>query len=651
MKNLKLNINFFVASLVSLSLLLIFPSCNKESQLKSPDGKIAVVCSLNENKEAVYSITSANEAVILPSKLGIIMNDADFSKDLKFVGVSKIMSISNSYQMIQGKRKDCQYIGNEQTFGFENSFGEKMEVIFRVSNDGVAFRYYFPTKSEEVKQITEELTSFTFSPTARAWMQPMSVAKSGWCRSNPSYEEYYSQNIEAGTPSPLGKGWIFPALLKSNDNWILISETGLTGSYCGSRLIVKPNATYQIGFPEEVENFPGGGTLPQSTLPWYTPWRVLAIGSLKTVTESTLETDLANPAVAGDYSWVKPGKSSWSWVLLKDDSTVFDVQKKYIDYAADMNWDYCLIDALWDKQIGYEKLGKLVKYASAKNIGVLVWYNSSGDWNDTPQTPKSKLLTHEQRLSEFGRLKTMGIKGVKVDFFGGDGQSMIQYYLDLIKDAADQQLLINFHGCTYPRSWHRTYPNLVTMESIKGMEFITFEQRNADNEPTHGAMLNYTRNAFSPMDFTPMCLHSIPNIDRKTTNVYELATSVLFLSGIQHYAERPEGIASIPIEIKEILKHIPSVWDESVFVDGFPGKLTVMARRSGNTWYVAGINGEPVDKNLNLDLSFIKTGKALLITEGADKYSYKPENLTLDMSKKLAITINGNGGFFMKFEN
>jgi len=650
MKNQIWKIKSIATAIIFLALILILVSCKNDVKLSSPDGKITVTCNLNDKNEVVYSVARLNEEVILPSKLGVVMSNSDFTKELKLLAISTIKSISDSYQMIQGKQKDCQYTGNEQTFSFENPFGEKMEIIFRVSNDGVAFRYYFPTKSEEIKQITDELTSFTFSPTARAWMQPMSVAKTGWSRCNPSYEEYYSQNIEAGTPSPLGKGWVFPALLKSNENWILITETGLTGTYCGSRLISKPNATCQIGFPEEVENYPGGGTLPQSTLPWYTPWRVLVIGSLKTVTESTLETDLADTAVQGDYSWVKPGKSSWSWVLLKDDSTIFDVQKKYINYAADMNWDYCLVDADWDKKIGYEKLEELARYAATKNVGVLAWYNSSGDWNDTPYTPKSKLLTHEQRVDEFGKLKNMGIKGVKVDFFGGDGQSMIQYYLDLIKDAADQQLMINFHGCTYPRSWHRTYPNLVTMESIKGMEFVTFEQQNADTEPTHGAMLNYTRNAFSPMDFTPMCLLSIPNIERKTTNVYELATSVLFLSGVQHYAERPEGIATIPAEIKEILKHIPSVWDESVFIDGFPGKLTVMARRSGNTWYVAGINGEPVDKELKLDLSFIKSEKGLQITEGTDRFSYKIEKTTFGNENKITLTIKGNGGFFMKFE-
>jgi hypothetical protein len=645
--------NQCLTSLFALFCLIVsvglMTSCQTKTSLTSPDKQISVTCTINEKGEAVYAVTRNGEVVILPSKLGVIMDTDDFSKTLKLLSVSETKPVNLSYTMIQGKKKECTYSGNEQRYTFANPSGKKMDIIFRVSNDGVAFRYFFPSSDGKERTIKEEITSFSFPKGTKAWMQPMAVAKSGWCRTNPSYEEDYSQNIDAGTASPLGKGWIFPALLNSNNSWVLLTESDLKGDYCGSRLEANPNGSYQIRFPEEVENFPGGGILPHSSASFSTPWRILAIGDLKTITGSTLETDMAEPAVEGDYSWVKPGKSSWSWVMLKDDSTVFEVQKKYIDYAADMTWNYCLVDADWDKKIGYEKLAELSKYAATKNVGLLVWYNSSGDWNDTQYSPKSKLITHEQRVSEFGKLKEMGIKGVKVDFFGGDGQSMIQYYLDLIKDAADAKLMINFHGCTYPRSWHRTYPNLVTMESIKGMEFATFNQIDTDKVPTHGAVIPFTRNVFSPMDFTPMCLHSIPNIQRRTTNVYELATSVLFLSGVTHYAERPEGIATIPVEIKELLKHLPAAWDESKFIDGFPGKLVVMARRDGATWYVVGINGEPTDKTISIDMSFIGKKSGRLITEGADALSYSISDVSTDGSSKMDIAMKPNGGFFMMF--
>lgn len=633
-----------------LIILTVFAgSCKNDAPLTSPNGELLVTCSLNSKNEIEYSVSKGTEAIILPSKLGVVMQHSDFSKNMVLLKTSKIKRVTDTYEMIQGKRKINHYTGNEQTFKFRNEKGERMNIKFKVSDDGVAFRYHFPDKSDQINQITKEISSFAFSMETKVWMQPMSPAKSGWSRTNPSYEEDYYQNIYAGSVSPLKQGWVFPALLKSGENWILLSETALDRNYCASRLKALPNATYQIGFPEEVENFPGGNVYPESTFPWTTPWRVMTIGSLKTIVESTLETDLANPGIEGDFSWVKPGKSSWSWVLLKDDSTVFDVQKKYIDYAADMNWEYCLIDADWDQKIGYEKMEELAKYAATKNVGVNVWYNSSGDWNDSPYTPKSKLLTPEMLETEFSRLKEMGITGVKVDFFGGDGQSVINYYIDLMEAAARNQLMINFHGCTYPRSWHRTYPNLATMEAIKGMEFLTFTQDNADREATHGAMLNYTRNAASPMDFTPMCLYQLIPTERKTTNTYELATSVLYLSGIQHYAERPEGMATIPAEVKEILKNLPSVYDETVFVDGFPGKLTVIARRTGDTWYVAGINGENTDKQLSLDLSFIDASNALLINESDDPYSMKTEVVQVEKGIPMNLSIKANGGFLMKF--
>ena len=314
-----------------------------------------------------------------------------------------------------------------------------------------------------------------------------------------------------------------------------------------------------------------------------------------------------------------------------------------------MNWEYCLVDCDWDRKIGYNKLEELAQYAKTKNVGLNVWYNSSGSWNDSPYTPKGELITAEQRDTVFRNLKKIGIKGVKVDFFGGDGQSVINYYIDLIEAAAKYQLTINFHGCTYPRSWHRTYPNLVTMESIKGMEFTTFEQANADQLATLGTMVNYTRNASSPMDFTPVCLYKLFPFERKTTNTYELATAVLYLSGIQHYAERPEGIATVPSEVKKILQSLPAVYDETVFVDGYPGKLTVIARRAGDTWYVAGINGENVDKTLDLNLSFISPKSGMLINEGDDKYSMNMKDITIKENQPFILEIKANGGFLFKF--
>jgi hypothetical protein len=251
-------------------------------------------------------------------------------------------------------------------------------------------------------------------------------------------------------------------------------------------------------------------------------------------------------------------------------------------------------------------------------------------------------------MKEFGRLREMGIKGIKVDFFSGDGQSMINYYQDILEDAAANHLLVNFHGATLPRGLHRTYPNLMTVEAVFGYEMITFGQGSADKAPAHSIMSALVRNAFDPMDFTPMNLYKIPRIKRVTTPAFELATSVVFLSGIQHYAESPEGMTHVPEQIKNFLRELPDNWEDVKFIDGYPGKLFVVARKSGEAWYVAGINGENVEKSLSLDLSFLKNRTAQLITSGSnsgDEPSFTETSVKIADTGELSIVLKGYDGF------
>lgn len=299
----------------------------------------------------------------------------------------------------------------------------------------------------------------------------------------------------------------------------------------------------------------------------------------------------------------------------------------------------------WDWKIGFEKMQELVNYAKSKNVGLILWYNSAGDWNTVKYTPKNKLLTKESREKEFAMLQKMGVKGVKIDFFGGDGQSVIQYYHDILKDAGRFQLLVNFHGATLPRGWSRTYPHLVTVEAVKGFEFITFGQADADLAANHCAMLPFTRNVFDPMDFTPTNLYKMQSsVKRRTTAAFELATSVLFLSGVQHFAESPEGIKEVPEFGKKFLKELPNSWDDVKFIDGYPGKLAVIARKSQKKWFIAGINGENISKKLNLNLSFLRNKKVTII-------SHHPQNLlqektiVIPSSGNLQLNIDGNDGF------
>jgi alpha-glucosidase len=634
--------------LLVVNLICLSCSTQKMYTVSSPDKNISVSLSIDKAGIPIYTVSYQNTLVIENSKLGLIREDGDFSKGLSLVSADDISPVTDAYELLTAKRRLNKYFANKQVFHLKNSTGKLIDIIFQVSDDGLALRYYFPESSNEIFRIKEEITSFRFPVNTKAWLQPLALSKSGWESTNPSYEESYQKGIDAGTSSPTEAGWAYPALFNAGNCWILITESFLERNYCGTRLKqFSPAGEYSVGFPDQKEIFPGGPAFPQSALPWYTPWRVITVGSLKTIIESTLGSDLAKPAIEIDKSFIKPGIASWSWVLLKDDSTVYGVQKRFIDYASDMNWKYCLVDADWDKKIGYDKIKELAEYGRTKNVGLILWYNSAGSWNTVKYTPKDKLLTKESRAKEFDRLRQMGIKGVKIDFFGGDGQSMIAYYHDILQDAAKYNILVNFHGATLPRGWQRTYPHLMTMEAIRGMEMITFDQGNADEEPAHATTIPFTRNAFDPMDFTPMALYKIPNINRKTTSAFELATSVIFLSGIQHMAETPEGMSHVPDFVKNFLRELPVSWDEVRFIDGYPGKLAVIARKSGSKWYVAGINGENQEKILKLDLSFLTGYEGMIITDGKEELSFT-QNI-IPAQKETNITVMPNGGFVMVF--
>ncbi|MGQ1890934.1 glycoside hydrolase family 97 catalytic domain-containing protein [Thermophagus sp. OGC60D27] len=630
-----------------------FFSCCRESselKLKSPNGKIEVKSWINQEDGVLkYSISFQGQQVLNASSLGVSRDDADFTAGLKVSEFSESKRITDDYLLKHGKQAQIHYEANEAVVHTLNREGQKMEVIFRVSDDGVAFRYFFPDHSDNIVIIDSENTSFNLPEGTKGWLQPMSKAKTGFAETNPSYEEHYLQEVAADTKSPIGFGWVYPALFKTGNVWMLISETALDRHYCGTHLD-NNGYEYRVVFPQPQEIIPGGELKPNNTLPWYSPWRIIAVGDLKNIVESNLGTDLANPAIDADFSFVEPGMAAWSWVILKDESVNFETQKRFIDFAAEMKWPYCLVDGLWDQQIGRERIAKLSEYALRKGVGLLLWYNSAGSWNSAYQTPKNIMLTHESRVKEFEWMKKIGIKGVKVDFFGGDGQSMIAYYHDILKDAAEYGILINFHGATLPRGWHRTYPNLMTMEAIKGYEFITFGQKTADVAPSHMAMVPFVRNVFDPMDITPVNLSGVPNIQRRTTNGFELATAIIFTSGIQHIAETYLGMKSVPDYVKNFLTHLPNgSWDETCFIDGEPGKLAVIARRKGNIWYVGAINGQNMGKNLSLRLPFIEGNKnALLITDGNDGIlSFEEKEVAIHENEKLNISLKPNGGFVL----
>lgn len=618
----------------------------------SPDGKIRSVVKYDDKSEStslsyyieILSGGSWNK-VLNESPLGIKLDDREFIKSLTFVSASEQKVFEDSYELPHGKKKHRTVKWRELTISFKNSRQHRINLTMRVFNDGVAFRYTIPDSDQKPHKLDFELTGFAIPQSARLWMHPNDKVT----MYSPAYETYYENGVSINAVSPTGNGWAFPLLYNvSGLFWGLITEAAVQPDFCGSRLSNSAtNGVFYIRGPEPSEGNETGDVHPVSTLPWTMPWRVVIVGEgLAPIVESTLVEDLNPPSKLKSTDWIKPGRVAWSW--WSDPMSPQDAKKqmKFIDFAAEMGWEYLLVDANWTI-MDNGSIHDVLRYAKKKGVGVWLWYNSGGPHNLVTEKPRDCLTYQNVRRFEFDLLQKWGVKGVKVDFFQSDKQNVIALYHDILKDAADYKIMVNFHGCTLPRGWSRTYPHLLSMEAVKGEECYMFDEKFPDIAPVQNTITPFTRNVVGPMDYTPVGF-SIQKYRRKTTYCHELALSVLFESGLIHFADKPEAYTNLPKPIKDFLKIVPAAWDDTKFIDGYPGKYVVLARKSGNRWFVAGVNGttERIEKTLNLkSLSGAKIFKCQLIQDNAQGNGFLAERLQINPNDQLKISLLPYGGF------
>ncbi len=613
----------------------------EEWSVSSPDKKINVVVSRSGTLLS-YAVAYENRSALESSPLGIVRDDQQFSENLKFVSKTET-TLDEAYTLTVGRRLQCRNHARELTLVFENEKKEKVHIIFRAYNDGIAYRYHFPGNDKAVHKITHEESGFAIPKNAVAWIQPYDMN----VRKKPCYEAFYENGIAVGGQSPNSAGWAFPALFNVNNLWILITEAALDEHYPGTHLEDKDNnAIYTIRFPEKEEVTSDADPEPVSTLPWTTPWRAAVIGNaLATVQETSLVTNLNPPAVIKDVSWIKPGRSSWSWWSAGSTTRDFDVQKAYIDFTADMTWEYTLIDAGWPEMKG-GSMEELIQYARSKNVGIVLWYHSGMGREKDTLSYANLMAFPETRKKEFQKLQQWGVKGIKVDFFDSDKQPVIQRYYDILRDAAEYKIMVNFHGSTLPRGWERTYPHLVSMESVKGAEGAG-RQEFCDRAPVHNTILPFTRNVVGSMDYTPVTFTNKREAKRQTTAAHELALAVVFESGIFHFADNMKSYQELPDEPKDFLRKVPSTWDETRYIAGTPGKYIVVARRKGSAWYIAGINAQTGEQEISLELSFIPKDKSLrIITDGTEPGTFATQIIKTN-GKKITVKIPAKGGFVL----
>jgi len=374
--------------IAALLLLAVTSGCasKKTIMMTGPDGRIKVAFNLTGEGQPVYTVLYNDTAVITEGNLGITRSDADFSSGLRFDSVTGPEEVRESYSLLHGKKRDASYSALMHTVHLSGSSGESMDIIFRISDDGLAFCYRFPGESQEMKYITAEKSSFGFAEGTLAWIQPRAASKSGWNQTNPSYEENYLMEVPLATVAADTNGWVFPALFRSGNCWVNLTESWPDRNYCGGHLAKGKGANeLVIAFPEPTEGYTGGSVYPESVLPWQTPWRIVTMGnSSGVIAESTHGTDLALPPQEGDFSYVRPGRAAWSWALMKDGSVNYDEQKRFINYASEMGWEYCLIDVNWDQTIGWDRIAELARLAEEKKVGLILWYNSAATGIQSP---------------------------------------------------------------------------------------------------------------------------------------------------------------------------------------------------------------------------------------------------------------------------
>lgn len=626
--------------------------------VSSPDGKLVVDIDCTDGS-VNYAVKYNNKQMVESSRLGLKADIGDFANGLKLAG-SNTRSINENYTMRGTKASAVHYVANELNIDLENQKKQKMIITFRISNNDVAFRYSFPQEGERACMVVkEELTSFRLPSVTTTYICPQSGPMIGWKRTKPSYEEEYTPNAPMAVKSMYGQGYTFPCLFKVDKNgWVLVSETGTNGNYAGCHLS-DYNATngYQIAFPMAGEANGWGSAESAMTLPGETPWRTITVGEdLKPIVETTVAYDVVEPQYKASEDY-KPGRYTWSWLVWQDNSVNYNDQVKFIDTAAEMGYEYCLVDGLWDKQIGRKRMEELSRYAQSKGVHLLLWYNSNGFENDAPQTPKNCMNTSINRKREMAWLKSIGVKGIKVDFFGGDKQHTMQLYEDILSDANDYGIQVIFHGCTLPRGWERMYPNFVASEAVLASENTYFTDHHAKKEGFELTMHPFCRNTVASMDWGGTIMNHYMSKDNKsrhrryTSDVFEMAASIVNQSSVQCIAIQPNNLNELPKLELDWLKTVPTTWDETRYIAGEPGRYVVLARRSGNRWYVAGLNATGAPLKLELSLPMFKGQQLDCYTDKAVKGSLWPETILRKVkvgnTGKLKVELLDNGGLIL----
>ena len=639
----------------------------------SPDGKLAVNVECKEGK-AFYTVNYDGKQMLGASALGLVANYGDFSQNLK-MGALKSEKKHLAYKMTRIKKEKIEKDASEATIGFLNSKKDSMTLHLHVSNNDIAYKYEMSRpKKDNPKSVIiyNEVSGFNFPEQTTTFLCPQITPMTGWERTKPSYEEEYTPDAPMNVKSQFGVGYTFPCLFKvGNDGWVLVSETGVSSAYPGCRLSdYEPGKGYTVAFPQKGENNGFGSEFAGIPLPGETPWRTITVGSsLAPIVETTIPYDVVEPLYEASQTY-KPSRYTWSWLIWQDNSVNYDDQVKMVDVAAAQGYEAVLVDNWWDKQIGRKRIEELSKYAKSKKVSLMLWYNSNGFENDAPQTPRQIMNNSIARKKEMAWMKKIGVVGIKVDFFGGDKQETMKLYEDILSDANDYGLEVIFHGCTMPRGWERMYPNYVSSEAALASENVYFTDYHAKKEAFEMTMHPFSRNAVASFDWGGVMMNKYFSKDNKsrhqryTSDVFEMATAITNQSSVNCICLYPNNLQDVPQWELDWLKNVPTAWEDTRFIAGYPTKYAVVARKSSvengsgaaltaGRWFVGGLNATDKPLALTLDLPMFAGKTVTYITDQPKKKGEKfftsvKKTLKVGKDGKAKVVIQPNGGIIIE---
>jgi hypothetical protein len=632
---------------------LFVPAFSQNISVQSPD-KLTQLSVLIRDGKPMYNVTYKGIPMLNDSPLGFKSNEGDFTTNIQFVNKAE-SNVQKAYSQTRIKKSQVNYQANQLTCTYTNAQQRQFTIVFQVSNNNIAFRYELPEWGERRSCVIEsEATGFKFPSATTTFLSGMMQPMTGFARTAPSYESAYEADAPMARTNRHKEGYIFPGLFHvGNKGWALVSETGVSSLYCASHLSdISADGVYTVEYPNPKQNNGFGSTGAAISLPGVTPWRTITVGdNLKPIVETTIPFDVVEPLYEASQNY-KFGRSTWSWILWQDNSMNYNDQAKFIDLAAELKYEYILMDALWDKNIGKARMKELVNYAKSKNVEVFLWYNSNGAFNDAPQGPRNKMSTAIERKKEMRWLKEIGVKGLKVDFFGGDKQETMRLYEDILSDANDFGLMIIFHGTTLPRGWERMYPNFVGAEAVVASEMLVFSEGVRNAEAFNATMHPFIRNTVGSMEFGGVVLNkylvksNAGRNKRLTTDAFQLATAILFQNAVQMFALTPNNLTDVPSFEIDFMKKVPTTWDETLYIDGYPGKYCVIARRQGNQWYIAGANATTEAVKIKAALPMFKGKKVKLYTDSPSGETTLTE-VNIKQSGQVELQMQPKGGMVL----